>query len=1053
MSVATRIEKAASILGIEPGASAETLADLAWLAGILSDDPESIQQETANAEPKPSDLGKSETTLSGAGSSDTEETGVSDLTTSEDDDRVDVFSRTPTTKADFVPATLVSIPAADALPTRLAIERALKPFLKRFPSPTLRELDLAATVEASAELRVTSPVFRPVAERWFSVMLLVERSEVMELWSQTIRELHALMERHGAFRTVRTLFYEVLDEAVVLTTVSGQRMNANSVADPDGRSLCLLVTHGVSFNWGGAPLQNFVRSVGRSTVVAIVQMLPQRLWPRTALGTAADTVYSVHRASPNASLRRVDPMFLEEDSAHDGSSVPLLTLQPGALERWARFVMEPRRILHPAVSLQNAWSQGSPKAAEPKLPAPEEQLAKFHAAASPLAFQLLRALAYVPLTLPVMKLLQQSLSSENNEAHLAEILLSGLIERLTPRDTFVSKDQVLYDFVPEVRELLLQTLSSREIAELDDVMRPARRRLREYVERKLNSPMPDFMALISDPKGLERLPPEARPFLEISRSIYEMRGVLDRRKSTQSASDLKNSISDSDRGDNDKLEYEQQQATEQLEYERQKATEQLDSVREALKHENPEAALRELMDLSQFPLDKNEVDAAFTKAVQQYGREYENVRATQQPGDARTQVMDGMVVLIKKVAHTLDIAPELAVQLMSQKDAGPRIMGLAIAQGTGSSKCLDPAISMISNAITPFEQYHAMVLADALLGDASLEQMLRLEGSLLEPGKVSIESGDVSRKELRKNMFRRMDVSLASAPDYSLQQVEVPSRVRYEDDPAATHGRFVVTRGTHDVGPMPSFQIGTLLVTNRLFHRFLRSDQYVRAHSERQRKEEVPLLTSYLEAKFPLSRVEYPVTGIYYLEAVAFVDWLNAMSTDPEWHWALPTEDMWELAARSPRGFLYPWGEKFETGKCNSVEAKLKGPSEVRRFAGGKSWCGCFDMSGNAWEFVAQPRDSKSCVLRGGSYKNNEHEIKNCFRLQNVSVTFHAADFGFRCAKVRYVSPLPHDVPRAKVQPSGSSPSEGQLSKKLNIKKAVAKKPAKKPAKKAAKKK
>lgn len=1041
MSVATRIEKAASILGIEPGASAETLADLAWLAGILSDDAELIQQETPEAEAKTSEPGPSKTTPSEVGSFDTPPTDGSGPTPREDDDRVAVFSRTQTTQADFVPATLVSIPAADALPTRLAIERALKPFLKRFPSPTLRELDLAATVEASAELRVTSPVFRPVAERWFSVMLLVERSEVMELWSQTIRELQALMERHGAFRTVRTLFYEVLDEAVVLTTVSGQRMNAKSVADPDGRSLCIFLTHGVSFNWGGAPLQNFVRSVGRSTVVAIVQMLPQRLWPRTALGTAADTVYSVYRASPNASLRRVDPIFLEEDSAHDGSSVPLLTLQPGAVERWARFVMEPRRILHPAVSLQNAWNQGSAKAAKPKVPTPEEQLAKFHAAASPLAFQLLRALAYVPLTLPVMKLLQQSLSSENNEAHLAEILLSGLIERLTPRDTFVSKDQVLYDFVPEVRELLLQTLSSREIEELDHVMRPARKRLREYVERKLNGPMPDFMALISDPNGLERLPPEARPFLEISRSIYEMRGVLDRRKSTQSASDLRNSISDSDRGDNDKLEYEQQQATEQL-----------DSVREALKHENPEAALRELMDLSQFPLDKKEVDAAFTKAVQQYGQEYENVRATRQPGDARTEVMDGMVVLIKKVAHTLDIAPELAVQLMSHKDAGPRIMGLAIAQGTRSSKYLDLAISMISNAITPFEQYHAMVLADAQLGAASLEQMLRLEGSLLEPGNVSIESGDASRNELRKQMFRRMDVSLGSAPDYYLQHVELPSRVRYEDDPAARHGPFVVTRGTHDVGPMPSFQIGTLLVTNRLFHRFLRSDPYLRADSPIQSKESPPK-SRYSEAKFPRGAGEHPVTGICYLEASAFVDWLNRGSTDPEWQWVLPTEDMWELAARSPRGLLYPWGEKFETGKCNSVEAKLKGPSDVRRFAGGQSWCGCFDMAGNAWEFVVQRQGSKSCVLRGGSYKNNEHQIKNCFRLQNVTVTTRAADFGFRCAKVRYASPLPHDDPRAKVQPSGSSTGEGQLRQKLNTKKAVAKKPAKKAAKKAAKKK
>src|SRR3984885_8405407 len=392
MSVTTRIEKAAAILGIEAGASAEPLADLAWLAGILSEEPELIAPELPKPEPAPKPIDPDKPLAPDPPDPPIPVPVHRDLLVN--DVPFEVFSDAQTSGAEFVPATLVSIPAADALSARLAIERALKPFLKRFPSPTLRELDLAATIEATAEwtaeLRMVSPVFRPEAERWFDVALLVEKSEVMELWSQTIRELHALMDRHGAFRTVRTLFYEVNDGGMSLTTVSGQSVNPNSVADPDGRRLCLLLTHGVSFNWGGAPLQKFVRSLGRSTVVAIVQMLPQRLWSQTALGTATDTVFSVNRASPNAALRRVDPLFYQEDSAHDGSSIPLLTLQPGALNHWARFVMEPRRILQPAVSLQNAWSPGLPRPAKSAAPKPDEQLAKFRASASPLAFQLLR---------------------------------------------------------------------------------------------------------------------------------------------------------------------------------------------------------------------------------------------------------------------------------------------------------------------------------------------------------------------------------------------------------------------------------------------------------------------------------------------------------------------------------------------------------------------------------------------------------------------------------------------------------------------------------------
>ncbi len=348
----------------------------------------------------------------------------------------------------------------------------------------------------------------------------------MELWSETLREFHTLLERHGAFRAVRTLFYEVSGGTVALTSVTGQSVKTNSVIDPDGRRLCLFLTNGDSSDWGGLPLQGFVRSLGRAMVVAIMQMLPQRLWSQTELGVATETVYNVHRASPNATLMRIDPLFHQEEAAHEGSCVPLITLQPGVLKDWAKFVMEPRRVEQPSILLEHAWNFGSPVPSAVKTAPPGERLTRFHESASPSAFQLLRALAYVPLTLPVMKLVRQSLNLESDESHLAEILLSGLIERRTPRNTTLSRDQVLYDFIPGVQDLLLQTLSNREIEELDAVMQPARERLRQYVERKLNTPMRDFTALIADSNGLERLPPEARPFLEITRRIYEMRGIF-----------------------------------------------------------------------------------------------------------------------------------------------------------------------------------------------------------------------------------------------------------------------------------------------------------------------------------------------------------------------------------------------------------------------------------------------------------------------------------------------------------------------------------------------
>jgi formylglycine-generating enzyme required for sulfatase activity len=145
------------------------------------------------------------------------------------------------------------------------------------------------------------------------------------------------------------------------------------------------------------------------------------------------------------------------------------------------------------------------------------------------------------------------------------------------------------------------------------------------------------------------------------------------------------------------------------------------------------------------------------------------------------------------------------------------------------------------------------------------------------------------------------------------------------------------------------------------------------------------------------------------LEAQAFLRWLQTEWPHPEWTWCLPTEDMWELSARSPTGFLYPWGNDFLSDHCNCSESGLHTTSNVHAFEQGRSKYGCADMAGNVWEFVAATDSpSQGCVLRGGSYKNTRSEIRSHLRLANVPETHRPADFGFRCAQVVGVTATGH---------------------------------------------
>ena len=82
-----------------------------------------------------------------------------------------------------IAASPVAIPAGMALPGRLNLARALRPFRQRRPSVNELELDEVRTVETTAELNgYVLPVFRPLRERWFDVDVVSEDDLAIALW-------------------------------------------------------------------------------------------------------------------------------------------------------------------------------------------------------------------------------------------------------------------------------------------------------------------------------------------------------------------------------------------------------------------------------------------------------------------------------------------------------------------------------------------------------------------------------------------------------------------------------------------------------------------------------------------------------------------------------------------------------------------------------------------------------------------------------------------------------------------------------------------------------
>jgi formylglycine-generating enzyme required for sulfatase activity len=95
---------------------------------------------------------------------------------------------------------------------------------------------------------------------------------------------------------------------------------------------------------------------------------------------------------------------------------------------------------------------------------------------------------------------------------------------------------------------------------------------------------------------------------------------------------------------------------------------------------------------------------------------------------------------------------------------------------------------------------------------------------------------------------------------------------------------------------------------------------------------------------------------------MAYIAWLNTAMDQGESSWLLSTESEWEKAARwdAQRGVsrLYPWGNRFDTNRCNTSESGIGATTPVGFYPAsdarrsGASPFGVEEMAGSVFEWT-----------------------------------------------------------------------------------------------------
>lgn len=169
-------------------------------------------------------------------------------------------------------------------------------------------------------------------------------------------------------------------------------------------------------------------------------------------------------------------------------------------------------------------------------------------------------------------------------------------------------------------------------------------------------------------------------------------------------------------------------------------------------------------------------------------------------------------------------------------------------------------------------------------------------------------------------------------------------------------------------GDLPAFEIDKYPVTNAQFAQVKPSHSY------------------------PPDEINHPVTKVTWIEANGYARKLGK---------SLPTEAMWEKAARGTDRRRFPWGERFSPQYCNTFESKIGATTPVDAYPEGQSPYGVMDMAGNVWEWTSTYLDQRKTarVLKGGAH-NGEARFALTYSKFAYPERGLLPTAGFRCARV-----------------------------------------------------
>lgn len=184
---------------------------------------------------------------------------------------------------------------------------------------------------------------------------------------------------------------------------------------------------------------------------------------------------------------------------------------------------------------------------------------------------------------------------------------------------------------------------------------------------------------------------------------------------------------------------------------------------------------------------------------------------------------------------------------------------------------------------------------------------------------------------------------------------------------------------------LPAYYIAEHCITNKQYKKFVDATGY---HPPVDRFE--PEKNIWRGNNYPPELADHPVVYVTWHDAMVYCKWAGVR---------LPTELEWEKAARGTDGRKYPWGNDWDENNCrnfNNGAVAGKETCSVSDYPAGKSSNGCYNMSGNVFEWCVDWLDLDAYeIYKTGNLKRPK---SGTYRVVRGASWYHALAENYQCA-------------------------------------------------------